>query len=107
MKGKFVFDAAENDIVNVNEETVIRDTGVKAEDVKETVMMKVRNEKKPVRKIRRKNIISLVAAAAAVAVLGTVTVGAAGGFNSTFGEYFAGEPADGVYSGKYVTLISD
>ncbi|MBQ8134407.1 MAG: hypothetical protein IJ192_08395 [Clostridia bacterium] len=107
MKGKFVFDAAENDIVNVNEETVIRDTGVKAEDVKETVMMKVRNEKKPVRKIRRKNIISLVAAAAAVAVLGTVTVGAAGGFNSTFGEYFAGEPADGVYSGKDVTIISD
>lgn len=107
MKGKFVFDAAENDIVNVNEETVIRDTGVKAADVKETVMMKVKNEKKPVRKIKRKTIISLVAAAAAVAVLGTVTVGAAGGFNSTFGEYFAGELANGVYSGKDVTLSSD
>lgn len=107
MKKEFIFDKSENDIIGIDENTVIRDTGVKTENVKETVMKTIKTEKKPVRKIKRKTVISLIAAAVAVAVVGTVTVGASGGFNTTFGEYFAGEPADGVYSGKDVTTESE
>lgn len=107
MKKEFVFDKSENDIIGIDENTVIKDTGVKTENVKEKVMKTIKTGKKPVRKIKRKTVISLIAAAAAVAVLGTVTVGASGGFNTTFGEYFAGEPADGVYSGKDVTTESE
>lgn len=107
MKKKFVFDASENDIINIDEKTVIKDTGVKTENVKKEVMKTVRTAPKPVRIIRKKTVISLIAAAAAIAVLGTVTVGAAGGFNQTFSEFFAGEPANGVYSGSNVSLNSD
>lgn len=106
MKKKFVFDASENDIIDISEETVIKDTGVNSAAVKENVMKEIKNNKKPVRRIKKKTIISLIAAAAAVAVLGTVSVGASGGFSDTFGEYFAGEPADGVFSGGDVKTES-
>lgn len=107
MTKKFVFDVSENDIVNVEENTVIKDTGVKTENVKETVMSTIKTSKtNNVRRFTKKTVFSLIAAAAAVAVLGTVSVGAAGGFNSTFGEYFAGQPAGGVFSGKDVSAES-
>lgn len=107
MKKKFVFDVIESDIINADENTIVKDLGVNTDNVKEKVMNTVKTNKKPVRIIRKKNVVSLIAAAAAIAVLGTISVGAAGGFNSTFGEYFTGEPANGVYSGKDVTLNSD
>ena len=107
MKKKFIFDASENDIADISEETVIKDTGVKAEKVKEKVMKEIMLNKGYARITRKKTIISLIAAAAAIAVIGTVSVGAAGGFSDSFGEFFAGKPAEGVFSGGNVSISSD
>ncbi len=106
MKGKFVFDAAENDIINIPENTIIRDTGVKSENVKVKVKKAIKSNKNPNRRIKKRKIFSFIAAAAAIAVIGTVTAAAAGGFNGSLGEFFAGEPAQGVFPGKDVVLES-
>lgn len=107
MKNTFIFDASENDIINLDETTVIKTTGVNTNNIKVRVLKEIKNGKKPVRVIRKKTVFSIIAAAAAVAVLGTITVGAAGGFSQNLSEFFAGEPADGVFSGKDVVINSD
>lgn len=106
MKNAFVFDICETDIADIPEASIVRDTGVQSAQVKKRVMAAVSKQPKPVRSIR-KIVFSMIAAAAAIAVIGTVTVGAAGGFNAAFGEFFAGSPANGVYSGSNLQIKSD
>ena len=110
MKKKFVFDASENDIINADEETIIKETGVSSENVKETVMKEIKYEGKQSKKkkVSKKKIFSVIAIAAAIAVVSTVSVGAAtGGFNPVFSQLMAGEPANGVFPGKDITVTSD
>lgn len=110
MKTNNIFDYMEFDVENIDESTVYETTGVKKENVREILMSKINNgtsEKKTGRaNVKRRVTITLIAAAAAAALLGT-TAAATGSFNSAFGKMFAGEPANGVYSGGKVTAKSD
>lgn len=107
MKKKFVFDKVENDIVSIDESTVIRETGVDAAKVKESVMKEIRNEKKT-RKSSFKKVFSIFAIAAALTAAATVsTMAATGAFNPAFGELFAGQPANGIFPGSDISVNSD
>ena len=66
MKNTFIFDASENDIINLDETTVIKTTGVNTNNIKVRVLKEIKNGKKPVRVIRKKTVFSIIAAAAAV-----------------------------------------
>lgn len=105
MKKKYAFDLLDSDINNISEASIVKDTGIYSERIKEIVLPAI--SKKSTVKFRKKTVLSIIAAAAAIAVIGTVSVGAAGGFNNAFGEYFAGESANGVFSGKDVSVSSD
>ena len=80
MKKKFVFDSMESDFSDIKEETIIENTGVNTERVVKTVM-----EATAAKKI----------------------VGAAGGFNKAFGNWFAGQPKYGLFAGSNVSVKSD
>ncbi len=107
MKKTFVFDKLENDLVNIDESTVLAETGVDAARVKKLVMKEIRGEKKTKRApIRR--IFSIIAVAAVITAAATVTVQAAtGGFKSIFGSLFAGESVNGIYPGADLTIESE
>ena len=107
MKEKFVFDGLDDDIKEIDEMTVINDTGVDTERISERVMSTIRTNTKGRKKgAKRKLGVTLIAAAAAVTVLGTVTAGATGSFNGVFGQMFSGEAADGMYAGGNVNISS-
>lgn len=107
MKKTFVFDKGENDILNIDESTVIKETGIDAAKVKESIMKQIKNEKKT-KKISAKKIFSIVAIAAAITAAATVTVQATTGvFNPAFGEFFAGQPANGVFPGSDLSVKSN
>ncbi len=106
MKRKFAFDAMECDYSVIDEQTIIKNTGVDTERIVNKVMNAVKSGKKP-RHFSKKVIMGLAAAAIAVAAIGTVTVGAAGGFNQVFGDWFAGIPKYGLFSGDNVSCTSE
>ena len=107
MKKEFVFDKCETDIIDLDETTVIKDTGVSADRVKENVLMKINNDKK-VKKFNAKKFFTVLGIAAAITAAATVTVQAAtGAYNPIFAEWFSGESVDGVFPGKDLTVKSD
>ena len=105
MKKKFVFDSMESDFSDIREETIIENTGVDTERVVKTVMEAAKAKK--IRRFTKKGIIGLAAAVAAAIAIGTVSVGASGGFNKAFGNWFAGEPKYGLFAGSNVSKKSD
>ncbi len=105
MKKKFVFDSMESDFSDIREETIIENTGVDTERVVKTVMEAAKAKK--IRRFTKKGIIGIAAAVAAAIVIGTVSVGASGGFNKAFGNWFAGEPKYGLFAGSNVSEKSD
>ncbi len=107
MKKTFVFDKSENDILDIDESTVNKETGINAARVKESVMKEIKSGKKA-KKFSAKKIFSIVAVAAAITAAATVTVQAATGvFNPAFGEIFSGQPANGVFPGSDISVKSD
>lgn len=105
MKKKFVFDSMESDFSDIREETIIENTGVDTERVVKTVMEAAKAKK--IRRFTKKGIIGIAAAVASAIVIGTVSVGASGGFNKAFGNWFAGEPKYGLFAGSNVSEKSD
>ncbi|MBQ5562949.1 MAG: hypothetical protein IIT39_06150, partial [Clostridia bacterium] len=105
MKKKFVFDSMESDFSDIKEETIIENTGVNTERVVKTVMEATAAKK--IRRFTKRGIIGLAAAVAAAVVISTVSVGAAGGFNKAFGNWFAGQPKYGLFAGSNVSVKSD
>lgn len=106
MKRKFVFDAMEYDFSGIDEQTVVKETGVSTERIVANVMAGIKGVKRRSR-FNRKAVWAVAAAAAAIAAMGTVTVGAMGGFNQAFGNWFAGEPKYGLFAGDNVSYSSD
>ena len=107
MKKTFVFDKVENELLSIDESTVLIDTGIDAARVKEAVMKEIGSGKKQ-RKATIKKLFSIIAVAAAIAAAATITVQAAtGAFNPAFAELFAGEPANGVFPGADLSIKSD
>ena len=90
-KTKNIFNYMLTDPENIDEKTIYEETGVNTDNVKALVMDKIHENKTTSLKKNHKKrwTISLIAAAAAVAVVGT-TAAATGSFNSTFGQWFAG-----------------
>ena len=82
---------------------------INSEDIKNAVVSKINAGKGRNKKgsFRKKLTISLIAAAVGVTVLGTIGVGAMGGFNEAFGERFAGEKINGIYPGGNVTISTN
>ena len=107
MKKAFIFDKLENDLVSIDENTVLAETGVDAPRIKEAVMKEIKGGKKT-KKATIKKIFSIAAIAAAITAAATLTVQAAtGAFNSAFAELYAGEPASGVFPGADISVKSD
>ena len=46
MKNTFVFDKSENDLLDLEEETVIKETGIDTAKVKESIMKEIKTESK-------------------------------------------------------------
>lgn len=105
MKKKFVFDSMESDFSDIKEETIIENTGVDTERIVNTVMEAAKAKK--IRRFTKKGIVGIAAAVAAAIVIGTVSVGASGGFRQTFGDWFAGQPKYGLFAGSNVSVKSD
>ncbi len=106
-----IFDRMDKDIDELDEKTVIEETGVSADRVREIFMNKINNEaaapavKNSGKKGSRKKVFVILAAAAAATIAaGTITAGAMGSFNAAFGEHFAGERVNGIYSGSDIKI---
>ena len=107
MKKIFVFDKIEDELLSIDESTVLNETGIDAARVKEAVMKQIGSRKKQ-RTASIKKLFSIVAIAAAIAAAATLTVQAAtGAFHPAFAELFAGEPANGVFPGADLSIKSD
>ena len=109
-KTRNIFDYMLTEPENIDEQTIYENTGVNKENVREILMQKI-NESKTTSTSSKKShkkrwTISLIAAAAAVAVVGT-TAAATGSFNSTFGQWFAGDMEGGMYAGGQVQFESE
>ena len=107
-KTKNIFNYMLTDPENIDEKTIYEETDVNTDNVKALVMDKIHeNQTTSSKKNHKKRwTISLIAAAAAVAVVGT-TAAATGSFNSTFGQWFAGETEGGMYAGGNVQFESE
>ncbi len=112
-----VFDTFENDCINDISETLTNKDLADEEKVKkltfEKLGIKEKKFEKPIihtkKTIKTKRRVLMIAAAVILitAVIGTAAVGASDTFTSSFSEYIAGEPADGVFSGGNVQKSSD
>ena len=107
MKTNNIFDHMDKDRDNISEQTVIEDTGVNTDRVREIFMNKVNESKKTNKKSKKKVFVVLAAAVAATLAVGTVTAGATGSFNNAFGQIFAGEADNGMFSGGNVNISSE
>lgn len=107
-KTKNIFNYMLTDPENIDEKTIYEETGVNTDNVKALVMDKIHENKTTSLKKNHKKrwTISLIAAAVAVAVVGT-TAAATGSFNSTFGQWFAGDMEGGMYAGGNVQFESE
>ena len=107
-----IFDKMDKDIDELDEKTVIEETGVSSDRVKEIFMKKLDaqttdtsvNKKNSKKGSKKKIFVILAAAAAATIAAGTITAGAMGSFNVAFGEHFAGEKVNGIYSGSNINI---
>lgn len=109
MKTDNIFDYMNPDSENIekiDEQTVYEQTGIDPENVKEILMKKL-HPSKPKKHMTKRAVMTLIAAAVGIGILGTVSAGAAGSFNAVFGEHFAGEMVNGVYSGGNVHLTTN
>ena len=107
MKKTFIFDKLDDELVSLDESTIVHETGIDPVRVKEAIMKEVKGERKT-KKATIRRLFSIVAIAAAIAAAATISVQAAtGGFHPIFGELFAGEPANGVFPGSDITVKSD
>ena len=114
MKTKNIYDHLDKDIGQVDEKTIIGDPDVNTDNVKKLFREKLNAQensgKTSSRKIKRRGkkrtILIAAAVAASMVVFGAVGAGAAGSFDSVFGENFAGDKVDGVYSGGNVSVSS-
>ena len=105
-KTKNIFNYMLNDPENIDEKTIYENTGVNADNVKELVMNNIHGKSSAKKNGKKKITFTLIAVAAAVAVLGT-TAAATGTFNPVFGQLFAGEAPNGAYTGGNVKINSD
>ena len=108
MKTNNIFDHMNNDPDELNEQTVIEETGVRTENVKEIFKDMVKNNGKKKNKRSITKVFTILAAAAAATIAaGTITAGATGSFNNVFGQIFAGEADNGMFSGGNVNISSE
>lgn len=98
-----LFDKYSENITTVDENTVITDTGVKYENIKNKVFNEIGTKKR--RHISKKILLPLVATITALTLL-TTTGYATGSFNEVFGYMFSGEVTNGLYSGGNVKTES-
>ena len=107
MKTNNIFDYMDKDYEEISEDSVMEQTGVKTDNVRRIFMKKLHEQdsvKTTGKKIKKRTIIVLAAAAVSLLALGTIGAGAAGSFNAVFGERFAGEKVNGVYSGADIDV---
>lgn len=102
MSEKNIFDVLNTDLEDIDENTLLEDTGINYENVRNKVMKEIQSQQ-PKKKIKKKVIISLIAAILAITALSVTSV-ATGDFNRVFGEIISGECVDGFYSGGNVTV---
>ena len=108
MKTNNIFDHMDNDPDELNEQTVIEETGVRTENVKEIFKDMVKNNGKKKNKRSITKVFTILAAAAAATIAaGTITAGATGSFNNVFGQIFAGEADNGMFSRGNVNISSE
>lgn len=114
MKTKNIYDHLDKDFEQIDEKTIIEETGVNTENVKKIFNEKLsaqnsgskKTSAKTKRRGKKRSILIAAAVAASLLVFGTVGAGAAGSFDSVFAENFAGDKVDGVYSGGNVNISS-
>ena len=106
MKKTVIFDTIGTLPTEITTGSITAETGVDTENVRSMVFDEIHSSKgKKGKKILRKRLtLILVAAAVGVAALGTVSVGAMGGFNEAFGDMFAGIKSGSLYSGGSVNI---
>lgn len=105
MKSKHIFDTIGKLPEEISTESVVTDTGVDTENVRRMVFNEIHSGKKTKKPFRKRLTVTLVAATLGIAAVGTLTVGAMGGFNKAFGEFFAGEQSSAkLYSGGFVNI---
>ncbi|MGN0537356.1 MAG: hypothetical protein ACI4M3_05225 [Acutalibacteraceae bacterium] len=104
MSEKNIFDVLNADMEDIDENTLLEDTGINYENVRNRVMKEIQSQQ-PKKKIKKKVIISLIAATLAITALSATAV-ATGSFSSTFGEIISGDCVDGFYSGGNISVTS-
>ncbi len=108
MKKQF-FDILDTVPAGVDYTTVEPETEINSEQVKAGVLRRISAENTApakIRKVSRKKHmgLTLIAAVLAAGILGTISVGAMGGFNEAFGDMFAGVKSGSLYSGGSVNI---
>ncbi len=108
MRTNNLFDHMDNDIDNIETESITEDTGINEDRVKEIVMKNI-DSKSTVKTTRKssKRVRAVLIAAAAVLAVGTFTAYATGGINNLMGNLIAGEPVNGMYGSGSATVKSD
>ena len=101
-----LFDIFETAPEGIDENTLEPAYNIDPEEVIKGVMKKISVKQTPAKKkkAKKKIVLTLIAAAVAAGILGTVSVGAMGGFNEAFGDMFAGEKSGNLYSGGNVSI---
>ncbi len=88
---------------NIDEATVYAQTGVSYDRIDRAVKAELGLTKSK-KHLSKRITLTLIAAVVGAAMLGTIGVGAMGGFNQAFGERFAGEKVNGIYAGGNVDI---
>lgn len=106
---KQIFDMYDKLPEGVDTDTIKPEMNIDSEKIKKEVVTMIKSGKGKKRKssFRKKLAVTLIAAAVGTAVLGTIGVGAMGGFNEAFGERFAGEKINGIYPGGNVNISTN
>ena len=106
---KQIFDMYDKLPEGIDTDTIKPEMNIDSEKIKTEVvtMIKAGKGKKRKSSFRKKLTVTLIAAAVGTAVLGTIGVGAMGGFNEAFGERFAGERINGIYPGGNVNISTN
>lgn len=104
---KQIFDMYDKIPDGVDVNTVEPDMIIDPAKIKREVVTMIKTGKVRKSSFRKKLTITLIAAAVGTAVLGTIGVGAMGGFNEAFGERFSGEKINGIYPGGNVSISTN
>ena len=112
MELRNIYDNLENDFLNIDKNTVVENTEVDTENVKKIFSDKLccqNTDGKVIMAVKKRRKIRPAIAIAIIILiflLGTICAGATGTFDMVFGENFAGNRIDGVYSGGNVNITS-